>query len=152
MGRRDEPELTPDDDELAADDAATRRLLAPFGEPVLAEPPPGLAARVAVRVRQAPTSSGAWQRPARWAAAAVAALLLALGVWAARVSAVAVRGDDGLGQLLLVLALAAKPLVNLFAQAGLVAALAALAILSGAWIWWRLVRDTPLAPPLETPL
>jgi hypothetical protein len=145
MGRRDEPELTPRDDELAADEAAVRRLLAPFGEPTQAEPPPGLAARVAVRVRQAaPAPAVRWQRPARWAAAALAALLLALGVWGVRV--------NSLGQLLLVFTLAAKPLVNLFAQAGLLAALAALAILAGAWLWWRLVRDTPLAAALERPV
>jgi hypothetical protein len=157
MGSGDELELIPGDDELAAAEEATMRLLARFGEPAPAEPPPNLAARVVAglpRGRQRPVAHP-WRRAGGLAAAAALALLLIVGAWGVLVNSlgparVAGGPADGLGELVLVLTLAAKPLVNLLADAGLLAAGAVVAIVAMGWLWWRLVRDTPLAPPAES--
>lgn len=157
MGALDKLDQGPGDDELAAEEAATRALLAAYGEPAQMEPPPTLAARVVAGLPR-----GASRRPAHpwrtasWGAAALAlALLLSLGAWGVLVNSLGPAGvaggpADGLGELLLIFTLAAKPLVNLLAHAGAAAALAAVLIVAAAWLWWRLVRGTPLAPPLES--
>jgi hypothetical protein len=154
MGRRDEPELTPGDEELAAAEAATRRLLEPFGEPALLEPPAGLAARVTARLPGAPRRARPWRGAVAWAASLAAALLLSIGAWGVLVNSLgpsrAAGGpEDGLGQLVLTLTLAAKPMVNLLADPGLAAAAALLTAATAAWFWWRIVRNTPLVPPAE---
>jgi len=156
MGRRDESELILTEAELAAAEAATHQLLAPFGEPSAVEPPPGLAARVLAALPTAqptPALAPRSRRLGAWAAAMVA-LLLAVGAWGVLVNSLgparAVGGPtEGLGQLLLVLTLAAKPLLNLLAHTGLAAALLALIGMASAWLWWRIVRATPLVLPLE---
>jgi len=159
MGRRDESELILTEVELAAAEQATRQLLAPFGEPSAAAPPPGLAARVLAALpaaRPTPALAPRRGRVGAWAAALVA-LLLAVGAWGGLVNSLgpARAGGgpaEGLGQLLLVLTLAAKPLLNLLAHAGLAAALLALIGMASAWLWWRIVRATPLVLPLEARL
>ncbi len=156
MGRRDESELILTEAELDAAEGATRQLLAPFGEPSAVEPPPGLAARVLAALpaaRPTPALAPRSRRLGVWAAALVA-LLLAVGAWGVLVNSLgparAVGGPAaGLGQLLLVLTLAAKPLLNLLAHTGLAAALLALIGMASAWLWWRIVRATPLVLPLE---
>jgi hypothetical protein len=90
----------------------------------------------------------------RWTLTALLGLLLILGTWGVLVnslipSSVAGGPAAGLGQLLLLLTLAAKPLINLFASAGALAALLVLAALGGAWLWWRLFSTTPIAVPVE---
>lgn len=159
MGPRDGLELNPDDDELAAAEAATRRLLAPYGEPAHVEPPPNLAARVVAGLpRGAPRRVAHPWRTGLWAAAAGAlVLLLSLGAWGVLINSLGPSGvaggpADGLGQLVLILTLAAKPLVNLLADAGAAAALAVATAAASAWLWWRIVRSTPLAPPVESQL
>lgn len=157
MGPGDEPELTPGDDDLAAAEEATLRLLARFGEPAPAEPPPNLAARVVAGLPRGQSRRAAlpWRRAAWLAAAASLATLLIVGTWGVLVNSlgparVAGGPADGLGELVLVLTLAAKPLVNLLADAGLAAVGAVVAIAAMGWLWWRLVRDAPLALPLES--
>lgn len=155
MGRRDEPELTLGDDEMERAEAATRRMLAPFGEPSAAAPPPGLARRVLAALPTA-APSPTLRRPAAWLALALA-LLLAVGAWGVLGNSLgpasAAGGPaDGLGQLVLVLTLAAKPLLNLFANLGLVAAALALVGFGAAWLWWRILRLTPVALPVERAL
>jgi hypothetical protein len=162
MGRRDEPELTPTDDELAAAEASLRRALARYHEPAPVAPPPDLAARVLASL-PAELSRRQQLAPVRrlgpaagWAAAALATLLLALGAWGVLVNSLAPASmaggpADGLGQLLLVLTLAAKPLVNLLVSAGATAALVVLTAVGGAWLWWRIVSTTPFAAPVEIP-
>lgn len=163
MGRRDAPELTPTDDELAAAEESVRRTLARYHEPAPVPPPPGLAARVLAAL-QAEPPPGSRPEPARrrlglaavWAGAAMVFLLLAFGAWGVLVNSLApasVAGGPaaGLGQLLLVLTLAAKPLVNLLASAGATAALVVVAAAGGAWLWWRIVSTTPFTPPVEIP-
>jgi hypothetical protein len=158
MGRRDELELNPSDDELAADEAAIRRLLASFGEPAPAEPPLGLPARVAVTVRQSSRQSPRWPRRVfSFVGSAALTVLLALGSWGVLLNSLGPAGlvggpDHGLGQLLLLLTLAAKPLVNLLLNAGIAGLLVAIAALAACWFWWRLVRATPLVPPVERTL
>jgi hypothetical protein len=156
MGRRDEPELTPTDDELAAAEASLRRALAHYDEPSPVAPPPHLATRVLAALpaeppgRRQPAAVRRLAPAAGWAAAALAALLLALGSWGVLLNAYAPAGAAaGPGQLLLVLTLAAKPLVNLLASAGAAAILAALTAVAGAWLWWRIVSATPFAAPVE---
>lgn len=142
MGRRDQPELTPSDADLAEAEAATRRLLAARGEPAPAEAPPGLAARV---VAALPPSGAAQARRPWWSAlrpalAYAAVLLLALvglGALAADVGlARAAPPESALGRI--GLALAGTPLGDLLAAGG--AALGVVALLAGAWLWWRLGR------------
>ena len=159
MGRRDEPELTPTDEELAAAEASLRRTLARYDEPAPVAPPPNLAARVLASL---PANPPGRQRAAPalprlapaagWAAATFAALLLALGSWGVLLNSHApAAAAGGPGQLLLVLTLAAKPIVNLLVSAGAAAALVALAAAVGAWLWWRIVSSTPFAVPVEIP-
>lgn len=149
MGRGDDTELNLTEAELAADEAAVRNLLAPLGEPAAAPAPPGLASRVLAALPAAARPRA--RLSLGWAAAGLAALaMLLLGAWG-------VLGDSlgparlaggpagGVGQLVLTLTLAAKPLVNLLADAGPAAALAPALIVAGAWLWLRLVRATPLA-------
>lgn len=157
MGPGNEPELSPDDDELAAAEAATLRMLARFGEPAPVEPPPNLAARVVAGLpRHTPRPvAHPWRRAGALAVSTLLAVLLVVGAWGVLINSlgparVAGGPADGLGQFVLVLTLAAKPLVNLLADAGVLAVGAAGAIVLLAWLWWRLVRETSLAPPVES--
>lgn len=145
MGRRDKPELSPSETELAEAEAATRLLLATYDEPAPVAPPPGLAARIIAAMPEAPQAQqpgrSLWAalRPAAWALGAAALVLLAIGGWGALVDSlgrVQVAGGPGgaLGRLTLTLTLAARPLAELLAGAGAVprgvlsAALALLAL------------------------
>ncbi len=143
MGRRDEPELIPSEAELAEAEAETRRLLAAYGEPAPAEPPPGLPARI---VASLPTTSpGRRERQTRWtflrpvfAWAMAAALLIAFGVVGAlatlpSLGSVAGAPQGTLGRISNVLS--ASPL-----GVGGGAALAIIALVAGATLGWALVR------------
>lgn len=154
MGRRNEPQLTTDPNNH--DDVATRQLLAAFGEPVPAQPPEGLDARVALYVHQTARSHNrlVWQRPVVLTGALALLVLLSLGAWGVLVNSLGpadVAGDPtaGLGGLILLLTLAAKPLVNLLTEAGLISLVVLLVAAAGAWLWWQIVRSTPLARQRE---
>lgn len=144
MGRRDQPELTPSEPDLAEAEAATRRLLTAYGEPAALEPPPGLAARVVAALPASPAAGRGrrpWWAELRPALAYAAVLLLALvGMGALAASTglgrVAVAPESALGRISL--ALAGSPLGDLLAGGG--AALGVLALAAGAWLWWRLAR------------
>lgn len=150
MGRGDNHELTPGEEELAAAEAATRQLLARHGEPAPAAPPPALAARVlaALPARQAGIVRSSRRPALAWAFAALLLPLFGLGVWGVLLNSAGLAElfggpSSGPGQLILGLALAAKPLVNLVLAAGAYGFVAALALAGGVWLWWRLVRDIP---------
>lgn len=157
MGPGDHDELSLSDAELAADELATRRLLARWGEPAAAPPPPALNARVLAALAGRPPRRAARRaRPLLGALAlAIVAPLLLLGIWGVlgdSLGPASLAGDPagGLGRLLLGLTLAAKPLVNLLLGAGAYGLAAFALLLAGAWLWWRLVRVAPSR--LEAPL
>jgi hypothetical protein len=143
MGRRDDPELTPSDAELAAAEERTRLLLARFGEPTAVEPPPGLADRIMAALPPA-------RRPLRplrrrtlgWGITAVASLLVILGLWVALGGGIAPASVAGVSSVTLLdqftFSLATQPLDNLPSGAVLVVALGIL--IGGAWLWWRRAR------------
>lgn len=142
MGRRDQPELTPSDGELAEAEAATRALLAAHGEPAQAAVPPGLAARIVASLppTAAPEQPRPWWltlRPALAYAAVLALALAGLGTLiASGVAGGAVAPESALGQI--GLAIAGTALGQLLVGGGAVLGLVALA--AGAWLWWYTAR------------
>ena len=153
MGRRDNNFL---DDERA--DAALRRLLARLGQPAQVDPPPDLVTRIA---RQLPTEPPALaarrmaQRAAlrmavRTVVGAVLVLVALLSVWSTlgggpQIALLFGDGGSGFSRVLLTLQLLAKPLLRTVGAVGLPSLLAGAAALAGAaWLWWQLVRRTPV--------
>lgn len=152
MGRGD-PQLTPDDG-LDAAEADTRRLLARYGEPSTLEPPSDLADRV-IGALSAPSPQPVSRL--RWIYGGVMLLsivaLVAFGSWGVLLDSSGpahLFGDlsGGLSQLLLLLTLAAKPLINLLLTAGAATLAVLAAIFGGSWLWWQLLRHE-LATSLE---
>jgi hypothetical protein len=148
MGYGDNDELNVSDAELAADEAAVRGLLSRWGEPSPAPPPPALAAGVIATIEGRSARTPA-RRRRRTLAPTLTLLLLAplfaLGLWGVLGDSLGPAGlaggpSAGLGQLLLGLTLAAKPLVNLLLGAGLAGLVAAVALVAAGALWWRLVR------------
>lgn len=149
MGRRDEPELTPSDAELAEAEAATRELLARYGEPAPAQPPPGLVSRVlaampAGRPGRARRPWWAFPRPAAaWALGALAALLILVGGLTAMAgvaaSAGVAFGSGPLGRLSA--ALASGSLGGPLAVPAPGLLLIALGVAIAAVVWWGLRRQ-----------
>lgn len=152
MGYGDDRELNVSDAELAADEAALRAMLARWGEPAPASPPPALAAGVMAALAGRPRGRRRRRALAPALAALLLAPLLALGLWGVFGNSLGPAGlvggpEDGLGQLLLGLTLAAKPLVNMLLGAGAAGLAAAAALVAGAGLWWRLVRAS--GAPME---
>lgn len=154
MGHRDDrlERLTPDE----RAEAALRRALALLDEPQLAEPPPDLVARSMRRLPNM-TPAGAARVAQRLRAIRLAirlgllglallVLLLGLaGLAGGQLALLFGDGGAGLSRALLTLQLLAKPLwraVGSVGVAGLVSAAAAL--VGGAALWWRLVRQAPV--------
>ena len=154
MGRGDN-QLTPDDDALATAEAETRRLLARYGQPRAVEPPAALAGRVmeALSDPPLPPASGRLRRISGGAVLIGLVAALALGVWGVLLDSsgpARLFGDQGGGvsELLLILTLTAKPLINLLITAGAATLAALVATLGGSWLWWQLLRRE-LAVPME---
>jgi hypothetical protein len=150
MGRRDEPELTPSDAELAEAEAATRELLARYGEPAPAHPPPGLVSRVLAAMPQGRPGRDrrpwwAFPRPvAAWALGAVAALLILVGgltALAGIAPAGIALGPGILGNLRAILA--SRPLGDILAAPAPGLILIALGIAVAAVAWWALHSREP---------
>ncbi|NTV65061.1 MAG: hypothetical protein HGA65_16245 [Oscillochloris sp.] len=150
-----ESQLTPDD-LLAAAEAETRHLLAHYGEPTPAIPPPDLTNRVIDALSARPRHAFSRLRRIYTGLIAVGAFsLFALGVWGVLLDSSGpahLAGDlsSGLSQLMLLLTLAAKPLINLLLTAGAATLAVLVAILGGSWLWWQLLRRE-LASSLEAP-
>lgn len=148
MGRRDEPELIPSDAELAEAETATRDLLARYGEPTPAQPPPGLISRVLAampELRPGQDRRPWWSFPRpvfAWGLGVVAALLIVIGGLTALAGAAAsdvAFGSGPLGRL-------TAALVNSPSFAGVLdvpapgALLIALGFAIAAVAWWGLRR------------
>lgn len=150
MGRGDDSKLSPDNVNPADDEAAVRRALARWGEPAQAPPPPALAARVQTAliegrvVRDRPRRA---RRSWSWAFAAVLLPLVMLGVWGVFVDSAGpagLLGDPAAGpaQWVLVLTLAAKPLLNALLLTGPLVLALGLGAAAAGWFWWRTVRGS----------
>jgi len=143
------------DDGLDGAEAETRRLLARYGEPRPTPPPPDLAGRV-LDLLADPQPAPADSRLRRIYGRALLVCLVALmafGAWGVLIDSsgpARLFGDlsGGLGQLLLLLTLAAKPLINLLLPAGAATLAVALGVVGGSWLWWLLLRRE-LAASLE---
>lgn len=148
-----ESQLSPDD-LLDAAEAETRRLLARYGEPTLVVPPPDLADRVIATLSRAPTQTFSRLRRIYTGVLLIGILtLLAFGAWGVLLDSsgpAQLVGDlsGGFGQLLLLLTLAAKPLINFILTAGVATLVVLAAIFAGSWLWWQLLRRE-LASSLE---
>ena len=146
MGDGDD-ELNESLDAAALDEAeaATRRLLARYGQPSLAGPPRDLAARTIVTVQAArPPQSARRQALSLLPLLGGLALLVGLGLWgvlgdSAGPASLIGGGEGAAGRTLLLLTLAAKPLINALLAAGPLALGLLILGIFGSWVWWRLV-------------
>ncbi len=157
MGNRHDHLL---DDDRA--DVAMRRVLASVGEPAQIEPPPDLVSRTLRRLPAAAPASVARTAAARrllraTLALGFGALLLALallnllGGFSPSSPLMAMLGDggSGIGRVLLTLHLLTKPLLRSITVDSLVLLGSALVALAGGWMWWTLIRRTPIAAAAE---
>lgn len=161
MERRNDDELTPTAEQ--AEDTAMRRQLARYGQPTPIAPPPDLVVRVLARLpEQAPAAAARAERQRRSQRRVLVGILLAgllaclsLGGWGVFGNSSAPADLLGgvttmFGQVVLLLVLAAKPLVNFALAPGFTRlALGTLTIIGAGWVWWQIVQHTPLARPLE---
>ncbi|MBC8078303.1 MAG: hypothetical protein H7Y32_19645 [Chloroflexales bacterium] len=155
MGRRDD-ELTPAQDAQA--DQLLRDLMALYGEPRPAPPPQYLAQRIVAALPQQPATLARRRLPIAGTGASLAGVLalalFALGLWGVLGNSAGPAGllggaASGLGRALLVLTLAAKPLVGSLAAIGLpTLAGGALLVAVASWAWWSLVQR-PLPGGME---
>lgn len=144
--------------DTAAEEAALRRLLEAYDEPQPVFALPGLAERVITRLPTEPPAvlavarrrAGIRRRITTALYGALAFMLLAIGAWGVLLDSsgpARLFGEPsgGLARLVLLLTLAAKPLVNLLLAAGPLLPLGLLLFAGSAWLWWRIVRREPLA-------
>lgn len=156
MGSRDNNQLI-SEAELAAAEQTTRRLLAHYDQPSMLQPPRSLTMRtVAVlsAVERRPLSRGPGGRWLLVPIALILVCLLGLGSWGVLGDSSAPAGlfggvDAAVGRLVLILTLAAKPLVQGQLSVGPWLLLWLVGGLAGAWLWWRMVRAVPPAALLE---
>lgn len=138
-------QLTPDD-LLVAAEAETRRLLARYGEPSVVDPPADLADRVISALSSpAPQPVSRLRRVYGGLIALCLIALVAFGSWGVLFDSsgpARLFGDmgGGMGQLLLFLILAAKPLINILLTAGAATLAVLAAILGGSWLWLQILR------------
>ncbi|NJN15840.1 MAG: hypothetical protein HC822_05895 [Oscillochloris sp.] len=147
MGHGDD-ELNLSDAELAAAEQQTRRILARWGEPSPAPPPPALPARVSATLAGRPTRTARRRSVVPRVVAGVFVLCFGLGFWGIFGSSLGLAGLFGgpnsvLGGLVLAVALAAKPLVNMLAGAVFYVLPGLVLLAAAAWLWWRLLRGGP---------
>jgi hypothetical protein len=140
----------PSEEEQQRADHAFREMLASYAQPAPLEPPPDVDARVRASLPTVPPAVAAAtaQRRARWRMArrvlllALLVVLLATGAWGVLVDSTVLVG---LSQAVLVLVLAAKPLINVLLALALPLLLSValtLALLVG--LWQMLARQVPL--------
>lgn len=153
MGRRDDYFMN--DDQA---DAELQRVLRASGHPRFVEPPPDLVTATLRRLPPLPPAQAARRErrrhALRLAAASMVLLLALLGIFSliggAQLAFLFGDGSSGLSSVLLALHLLAKPLLRSTGDIIvplLVGSLAA--ALLGGWLWWWLIRQTPVAMPVE---
>ena len=149
MGRGDDSELSLDTFDPADDEAAVRQALARWGEPAQAPPPPALVARVQTALMEGRVVHDRPRRARRswvWAFGALLTPLVLLGIWGVFLDSAGparLFGDPAAGpaQWVLLLTLAAKPLLNALLLTGPVVLALALGAAAAAWLWWRTVHN-----------
>ncbi len=134
------------------------RLLERSGQPSAALPPPDLVTRALRRLpqelpavaRRAAARCASRRLTLRVTLALALALIGLLGIWSmlgGGLSRALIFGDgaSGLSRALLTVELLAKPLLRTAGADGGLWMLAGLLALAGAgWLWWRLLRRTPV--------
>ncbi len=159
MGRRDYDEVASAEESTA--DKAMRRLLAEYGHPAPLVPPADLTARVLAHLPDQPPSVVAAtvhtvRRRWQWMGSLVGLMLvslLSLGIWgvfgnSSGPSSLVGGIASNAGEFMLVLVLAAKPLMHVLLSSGmLVIVVGMLIITMAAWLWWHMLQRVPLASP-----
>ena len=134
------------------------RLLERSGQPAAADPPPDLVTRtLRLLPQEVPAVAGraamrrARRRSILGAILAIALVLIAgLGIWSIlgggpSLALLAGNGVSGLSRVLLAVELLAKPLLRTAGIGDGLWMLAGLLALAGVgWLWWRLLRRTPV--------
>ncbi|MGB9739344.1 MAG: hypothetical protein C0184_12130 [Chloroflexus aggregans] len=137
------------DEEMAQIEAETRALLARWGEPQMAPPPPDLSARV-VRQLFGVTPTPTYRRPWWQLWPVLPLVLLAIGAWGLWIDstgpALLVGGlETDTGRLLVTLTLIAKPIWNLWFTTAWWLIPSLFLLIGGGWLWRTLIIDAPLA-------
>jgi hypothetical protein len=139
-------------------DELLHRLLERSGQPTAVPPPPDLVTRTLRRLPQelpAVAGQAAARRAVRRLAlrvmlAAVLALISLAGIWSVlgggpSLALLFGNGVSGLSRTLLTVELLAKPMLRTAGAGGGLWMLAGLLALVGVgWLWWRLLRRTPV--------
>jgi hypothetical protein len=146
----------PADEQRLADEV--ERLLLLYGEPAHLEPPPDLVARIEERLpAQPPLAAAAVARRHRRRVLILQGILalavlfvFGLGTWGVLVDSGGLARlfgvtTAGLGELVLMLVLIAKPLVNGLLAPGLPVLVAGTLVGAGlCWVWWQLAQQPRL--------
>jgi len=139
-------------------DELLRRLLELSGQPAAVAPPPDLVTSTLRRLPQdlpamagvAATRRSRRRLVLRVILAGVLALIGVLGIWSVlgggpSLALMFGNGVSGLSRVLLTVELLAKPLLRTAGTGGGLWMLAGLLALTGVgWLWWRLLRRTPV--------
>jgi hypothetical protein len=159
------PNTTPplDESSEAAADSQLRRILAQYHEPTPLEAPADLKARVLASLPAMPPAAAAaavrrrrlWVWAGQVAVLACMLALLWLGTWGIFIDSAGparLFGDTaaGMGYLVLILVLVAKPFIHTLLTPGAAPLLVSvLSVPVLAALWWYLVRQTPASYALE---
>ncbi len=163
MGRRNDNQLTAHEEAEA--DAALRTLLARHKQPEALAPPGDLAARIMLHVpsgtpamaAQAAKRQTRRRRVSAWGSVAAFAVLSLLGAWGVLINsagpALLFGGPETtLGYAMLVVTLAAKPLIAAVLSLGApVLLVGAALVVAASVLWWRLAVRPLVALEVELP-
>ena len=145
-------------------DAAMRRVLESSRHSIALEPPPDLVTRTLRRlppVSPAIAARAAARRRVQsliliGGVSLLATFTIFVGLWnifgsGTQLALMFGDGRSGLSRVLLILQLVIKPLIAmLLAVAPVFLVTSALVVIGGGWLWWRLIRQTPVYTFPET--
>lgn len=145
-------------------DAAIRRALERNGQFGLLEPPPDIVTRTLRRLPPVPPALAARAEARRRAPhlallsslSLLAILTISLGLWdlfgsGTQLALMFGDGSGGISRVLLILQLVIKPVIATFATvAPMFLFTSTLVVIGGGWVWWRLIRHTPVHTFPET--